>query len=274
MLRVSELFVYPVKSLGGISLPAAELTDRGFRYDRRWMLVDEQHRFLTQRQYPQMALLQPVITGEGIRIHNRQDAGEKILLPFTASGETLDVQIWDDRCSAVAVGRVADEWFSRALQMNCRVVFMPDESLRRVDPAYALHGNDFSAFSDDYPLLLISQASLDDLNSRLAAPLPMDRFRPNMVITGSHPYEEDEMAHFTIRGIDFYGVKPCSRCVVTTIDQQTGEKQPEPLRTLASYRRRNNKILFGQNVLCNQPGTVQVGDAVSVVARKPAPSFQ
>lgn len=274
MLRISELHIYPIKSLGGISLSAAELTDRGFRYDRRWMLVDEQNRFLTQRVYPKMALLQPAIIEDGIEVTIKRAGTDSILIPFEPSGsERLTVNIWDDWCEALTVGPAIDEWFSQALDTRCRLVFMPDDSLRRVDPAYALHTNDFSSFSDDYPLLLISQASLDDLNGRLATPLPMNRFRPNLVITGSQPYEEDEMAHFTIRGIDFYGVKLCSRCVIITIDQDSTEKSQEPLRTLSTYRRQKNKIRFGQNVLCNQPGTVRVGDEVRILSRKAAPEF-
>lgn len=274
MLRISELYIYPIKSLGGIALPAAQLSDRGFQYDRRWMLVDEQDRFLTQREHPQMALLQPVVTEAGIEVRDRQGGLGEILIPFAQPGtKRVNVSIWSDRCDALEAEGAVNEWFSAALQTRCRLVFMPDDSLRRVDPAYARHANDLSGFSDGYPLLLLSQASLDDLNSRLAVPLPMNRFRPNIVITGSGPYEEDEMAHFRINGIDFYGTKLCARCAITTIDQDTATKGQEPLRTFSAYRRRGNKIYFGQNVLCNQPGTVRVGDEVKIVSRRDAPVF-
>ena len=275
MLTVSQLFIYPVKSLGGILVSSAQLTDRGFQYDRRWMLVDEQNRFLTQRQYPQMALLQTGITDKGIAVWHKHNSIDQIVIPFLApAGEREIVAIWNDQCEAVFISQQLDAWFSSRLGIACRLVFMPDDSLRKVDTRYAVHKTDITTFSDDYPLLLIGQASLDDLNSRLENPLPMDRFRPNIVFTGGEPYEEDEMEHFTIADIRFYGVKLCSRCVVTTINQESIQKGKEPLKTLATYRTANNKIYFGQNVVYAGTGSVQIGDSVNIISRRNKPGFQ
>ncbi|MEO5563163.1 MAG: MOSC N-terminal beta barrel domain-containing protein [Chitinophagaceae bacterium] len=270
MLQISRLFVYPIKSLGGISVPSALLTDRGFQYDRRWMLVDEQNQFMTQREYPQMALLQTDITSEGISIFHKNDIHERILVPFWCPSDIkLTVQVWDDYCEAVFVSREIDQWLSKRLDVTCRLVFMPDDSLRKVDPKYAVRENNYTSLSDGYPILLLSQSSLDDLNSRLDKPLPMNRFRPNMVIMGANPYEEDEMADFMIRGVHFYGVKLCGRCVMTTINQESLEKGKEPLKTLSTYRQKENSIKFGQNVIYSTTGiSLKTGDRIEIIQRK------
>ena len=257
MLTVSALYIYPIKSLGGISLESAMVTDRGLEHDRRWMLVDEGNRFLTQRELPQMSLLQVRLNADSLSIHHKH-SGESVQIPFAPSGATCTVTVWDDTCEAQYVEKIADEWFSRMLSLPCRLVYMPENSRRKVDPDYA-HGEEITSFSDGFPLLLIGQASLDDLNSRLEHPLTMERFRPNIVFTGSTPYQEDEMEEFQIGGLTFYGVKPCARCVITTIDPATAEKGKEPLKTLSKYRQRNNKLYFGQNCLCDGRGRISIG---------------
>jgi len=259
MLTVSELYIYPVKSLGGISLKEATLTDRGFENDRRWMLVDERHQFLSQREVPEMALLQVSLVEDGLLIQHKDRVDPALQIPFTTEGESCRVTVWGDSCMAQWVSRQADAWFSEMLSTPCRLVYMPDASRREVDPGYAQH-REITSFSDGFPLLLIGQASLDDLNTRLSLPLPMDRFRPNIVFAGGEPYQEDVMSHFRIAGIDFFGVKRCARCVITTIDQLTAEKGKEPLRTLSDYRRSQNKIYFGQNLLFQGEGKITVGD--------------
>jgi len=263
MLTVSELFIYPIKSLGGIALSSATVTDRGFQYDRRWMLVDEQNNFITQRSFPQMALLQVAVTVAGLSVQHKI-TGDAISIPFTpASTATEMVQIWDDTCPAQFVSDRADEWFSQMLSMPCRLVFMPDTSRRKVEEGYA-GNNEITSLSDGYPFLLVGQSSFDDLNSRLAEPLPINRFRPNIVFTGGQAFIEDRLKHFILNGINFFGVKPCSRCQVTTINQDNGAIAKEPLKTLAMYRRKNNHIYFGQNLLHNGEGIVQVGDEIIV----------
>ena len=270
MLQVSGLFIYPIKSLGGIAVDSALLTDRGFEHDRRWMLIDKDNRFLTQRVLPGMALLQVKLTATGLQVYHKNHPAESIDIPFiTTSSAPVEVVVWDDSCRAQHVDPRLDAWFSRMLSVDCRLVYMPDHSHRPVDTRYATHG-EITSLSDGFPVLMIGQASLDDLNGRLAQPLPMNRFRPNIVFSGGHPYEEDELAHFTIGNTDFYAVKPCARCVMTTIDQDKALAAKEPLRTLAAYRNRDNKIFFGQNILYKGGGAVTIGDKVAVIERRQA----
>jgi uncharacterized protein YcbX len=173
----------------------------------------------------------------------------------------MKVVVWDDTCEALPVNKEADEWFSTVLGKSCRLVYMPDNSVRRVEEKYVPEPFNTS-FSDGYPLLIIGQASLDYLNERLKGPLPMNRFRPNLVFTGGTPHEEDTWGDFRVGNVTFRGVKLCGRCVITTINQQTAEKGQEPLRTLNTYRKQGNKILFGQNLVTLSAGTVRVGDTI------------
>lgn len=265
MLQVSELYIYPIKSLSGIAVKSAKITDRGFEHDRRWLLVDSENRFLTQREHPQMALLQPTINNNELRITHKVNSNLFIIsLNTPPSGGRGAVIIWDDTCEAEFVSDAADQWFSTVLGLQCRLVYMPDETRRIVDQRYAPK-NSVTSFSDAYPFLIIGQASLDDLNNRLAEPLPMSRFRPNIIFTGGEPYDEDLYNHFKIGDIDFYGVKLCARCVMTTIDQETAKKGKEPLKKLASYRFKNNKILFGQNLIHQGNGEIHIGDNLVVL---------
>lgn len=274
MLSVTGLFIYPIKSLRGISLQEAVVTSRGFQYDRQWMLVDENNRFLSQREFAVMALLEPEIIGDMMIIHNRQREQPPLSLALhPVVGETIMVNVWSDRCRAAVSGKEADEWFSSALGMNCRLVYMPESTNRRVDGRYA-HAKENTMFSDGYPFMMIGESSLEDLNSRLEIPLPMNRFRPNIVFAGGQPYQEDEMKSFRINNMNFAGVKLCARCNVTTIDQETTLTGKEPLKTFASYRRKNNKVYFGQNLLCDATGKISLGDELMINDRSmagPAP---
>jgi hypothetical protein len=265
MLQISQLYIYPIKSLGGIALNSSRLTDRGLEHDRRWMLIDENNRFLSQRENAQMALFKPGLESDAIRVTYSAD-NSFIQIPFTALKQgTVQVTIWDDTCTGQYVSDEVDAWFTQKLGINCRLVYMADDSHRPTDPRYTTEGT-ITSFADAYPLLLIGQASLDDLNSRLAVALPMNRFRPNIVFTGGEPYSEDTMQHIIINGIDIYGVKLCARCIMTTIDQVTAQKSKEPLKTLAGYRRKGNKILFGQNLANMGEGILNIGDELQVMA--------
>lgn len=273
MYTISQLFIYPVKSLGGIEISSAQLTDRGLQYDRRWMLVDAGNHFLTQREHPVMSLLQTAIEKNKLVIYHKNNIADKLTIPLQpAPKATSKVKVWDDECEAQYVCETADEWFSNKLSMQCRLVYMPDHEKRKVDERYARQ-NELTNFSDGYPLLIIGQPSLDDLNSRLAQPLPMNRFRPNIVFTGGQPHDEDLMEHILINQIDLYGVKLCSRCVVTTINQTNAHTAKEPLKTLAGYRMLNNKIYFGQNMLFKQTGLLKVGDVIIIIKSKPPVLF-
>jgi len=272
MLQVSHLFIYPVKSLGGISKAAVQLCPTGFEFDRRWMLVDNDNMFISQRTHPQMVLLHTAQTEEGFVVSKYNDAALSILIPFTGTAtKKIKVTVWDDVCEAVEVSSLHNEWFSDMLNVSCKLVYMPDDTLRLVDKKYASQ-NEITSFSDGYPLLMIGEASLENLNNKLKIPLPMSRFRPNIVFSGGHPHIEDEMEQFTINGVDFSGVKPCSRCIMTTINHKNAEKGKEPLQTLSAYRMKNNKIYFGQNVLHRQNGTITAGDILTIT-RQGQPLF-
>ena len=266
MFRISQLFIYPIKSLGGISVETTLVTDRGFRYDRRYMLVDEHNRFLTQREHPVMALLQTMIDGSDLLVNHKKSVDMKLrlaLIPVN-EGDITRVQVWEDICEAIYINPSADEWFSERIGLSCRLVYMPETSRRQVDKSYALK-DDITSFADGYPILMIGQSSLDDLNSRMQEALPINRFRPNIVFTGGRPFEEDSMEHFIVHGIHCYSIKPCARCVITTTDQETGITGKEPLKTLASYRRIKNEVYFGQNVLTEGNGFISIGDSIEVI---------
>ena len=266
MLQISGLYIYPVKSLPGIAVSEALVTAKGFEHDRRWMLVDENNLFISQREAPQMTQLVVVIEYDGLHIKHKLK-GNSIIIPFgpPPPDQRGTVTIWDDTCEARYVSGEADEWFTAMLGINCRLVYMPDDSMRIVDRRYA-PAEMVTSFADAYPFMMIGQASLDDLNSRLTEALPMDRFRPNIVFTGGGPFEEDLLADFTIRNIHFYGVKLCARCIITTINQNSGAKGKEPLKTLASYRAKNNKIYFGQNLVHKGDGVIAVGDQLHAIS--------
>jgi len=271
MLSISQLYIYPVKSLGGIAVNTAVVTDRGLENDRRFMLVDANGQFLTQRECPSMALLRTAIHTLELMVWHKDQPSGKLRLPLVpgSSLSTTTVKVLDDYCEAQYVSDEADKWFSEKLNSPCRLLYMPDSTKRMVDPVFAL-SNDITSFSDGYPILLTGQSSLDDLNGLMNDALPMDRFRPNLVMTGGQPFEEDSMEQFSVNGINFYGVKLCGRCVVTTTDQETGITGKEPLKTLATYRMANNKVYFGQNVLCGGEGLIRVGDEINIIKRKQA----
>jgi uncharacterized protein len=270
MMQISQLFIYPVKSLSGIAKQSIEITSTGFKHDRRWMLVDENNVFLSQRTHSQMALLQTAEKENGITIFNKQNPGGAIIIPFENKyNEKIKVTVWDDVCDAIEVDKNLNKWFSDMLHINCKLVYMPDDTKRLVDKRYAAN-DEVTSFSDGYPILMIGQQSLDNLNRKLTDALPINRFRPNIVFTGGHAHIEDEMAAFTIDEINFLGVKPCSRCVMTTINQQTAQGGKEPLKTLATYRQKNNKIYFGQNVLQQQNGIISIGNEIKIIQQQGA----
>ncbi|WP_461452087.1 MOSC domain-containing protein [Mucilaginibacter sp.] len=272
MFRVSELYTYPIKSLGGVSLKTAEVTEKGIKYDRRWMLVDEQFRFLSQREVPKMAQLKVEIVANGLFITDTITS-KNLLVPFQPlTSVECTVTIWGEPCTAVYVGTKANKWFSEALGIKCRLVYMPDSTKRKVDENHAPPGF-VNSFADGYPFLIVGQASLDDLNSRLSEKLPMNRFRPNIVFTGGEPFEEDKIDNLIIDHINFYGVKLCARCVITTIDQENIRKYKEPLKTLSKYRRKGNDVFFGQNLIHKGSGTISVGDELKVLSYHNAEDF-
>ncbi|MEA2724943.1 MAG: uncharacterized protein QOH59_2714 [Gemmatimonadales bacterium] len=262
-MRLTGIHIHPIKSARGISLDASEVDRFGLRYDRRWMVVDESGMFLSQRSHPRLALVVPSIGDVTLQVNAPgMPALETPLHP--KASVAINVTVWDDTCPATWVGQPAAEWFSEFLGTPCSLVHMADEIVRPANPAFAPAGVRVG-FADGFPFLLISEESLADLNSRLVDPLPMNRFRPNLVVAGGEPYGEDGWGKIEIGGVRLQVVKPCERCLVTTTDQATGERGKEPLRTLATYRKVGNDLMFGQNVVHENTGRLQVGDEVVVV---------
>ena len=263
-MRLTGLYVYPIKSVKGISLDTSLIEDRGLQYDRRWMLVDSDNRFITQREHPRLATLTLKLTDQGMVALG--DGQQDHLIPYEPSGSwTAVVQIWKDTCEATEVNSETSEWFSGFLNSDCRLVYMPDSAKRLINPQFALTVNDVVSFADAHPFMLLTEASLSDLNSRLSVAVPMNRFRPNFVVNDAEPFAEDAWKSIAIGDCDFYVAKGCARCVMTTVDQEAGRRDgDEPLKTLTAYRRTDGGVLFGRNLIAMKKGIVRVGDEVVV----------
>lgn len=261
-VTLSGLSLYPLKSAAGLALTVARVDMRGLAGDRRWMVVDESRTFLSQRTQPRLALVSAA-PGSGRLVLNGPGM-PSLAVASPPGGDTVPVRVWDDICDAVPAGDDAARWLSTLLGRPCALVFLPDRSHRRIAPRGTAPAAEIG-FADAFSFLLISEASLEDLNRRLAHPLPMNRFRPNLVVRGCEPYAEDGWRRIRIGDVVFHVVKPCGRCATTTVDQATGERGAEPLATLADYRRSGGRVLFGQNLVHEGTGELRVGDEVTVV---------
>jgi len=260
---LSALNVYPIKSVGGIAAQEWAVDDFGLRYDRRWMVVDSRGRMVTQRTHPRLALARPAIEGE--RLVVRAPGLDPLVLPLRpGEAVTTTVTIWGDICAALWQGEAAARWFSALLGVTVAVVYIPDSTWRPAGQAYAPATARVS-FADAYPFLLLSEESLAELNGRMTVPVPMNRFRPNLVIRGGAAFGEDELKTFAIGELQFRAVKPCDRCVVTTTDQETGIRGKEPLRTLGRHRNVDQGLMFAVNLIPDGTGTIAVGDPVEPI---------
>jgi uncharacterized protein YcbX len=272
-VEVSALYIYPVKGLRAVELQEAEVTPRGLRHDRRWMLVDMDGKFITQREQPKLARLAASVTPAGLRI-----AGDGKSIDISeplAAAPRLPVKLWKQDIEGYAVSSDADAWFSDYLGTACRLVFQ-GELPRAASEKYAANAQ--VSYADGFPILVTVTESLDDLNKKMPAPLPMDRFRPNIVVTGAGAWAEDGWKRLRVGDITLDIVKPCTRCVVTTTDQHTGEKQGnEPLNTLKTFRLLRTPdltgVVFGQNAVPLSGGTIKKGDIVEVTATQAPPAF-
>lgn len=261
--KVSSLHIYPVKALAGISLSTAKLTATGFEYDRYWMLVDEAGKAVTQRDIPQLALFNTQLQ-EGQLIVTYQ--GQSIQISFDKPAKTIEkeVTVWDNTMKALVEDDVINEWFSQQLERQVYLVRTPSDKNRftKRHPDAAIN------FPDSSPYLLVGNAALKTLNSKLEEAIPMDRFRANIVFDGGSAHEEDEWSTITIGAHSFAKNKLCARCKVITIDQQTAIASKEPLASLAQYRRVDNKVFFGVyfKQLEEQKGQLSVGDEITLVS--------
>ena len=261
-MQVTQLFLHPVKSLGGLPVSHFSIDRFGPVLDRRWLVVNSQGQFITQRQKAEMARVRVALELDRVTLHWGDDAISFSPADFT--GAPRQVQVWRDQCDAVSGPATVDAWLSRVLGLECQLVFMPDSSQRLVDPAFAQHRETVS-FADGFPLLLANEASLQDLNSRMSIEIGMERFRPNLVVSGAPAFAEDQWQRLRIGKMEFRVVKPCSRCAIPTIDPATAQKQPEVFKTLKTYRERNGEVFFGQNLLPMGTGSVQLGDVVEIL---------
>lgn len=264
--QLQKIVIYPVKSLGGIGLTQARVGDRGLQYDRRYMLVDSNGLFITQRKFPQLSQIKMMQHAGGfIATYRNNNRDNKIEIPFEPEYHGfIEATVWDDVFVVSLTDPVYSEFFSDFLKMDVRLVYMPDSTSRFYNtPKIVNHG--ITSLADAYPLLLIGTASLDDLNSKLDTPVCMDRFRPNLIVSTQVPFEEDNFGQFRIAGQHFISVKQCSRCIMTTVDTSTGIMGKEPLKTLSAYRMIGNKVMFGMNIApVGHNSTLSCGDHLFV----------
>ncbi|GMG88028.1 MOSC domain-containing protein [Biformimicrobium ophioploci] len=263
-MQVSALYQFPVKSLRGHAPVKLELDAYGAVGDRRWMLVDHSGKFVTQRRLRRMALLQASNTPLGLALADPD--GNEISVPYPDDKAALiQIEIWGDHCTARDAGDSAAHWLEQRLQQQVRLVWMGPEHHRPVAPDYNPDNAEVS-FADGMPLLLIGQASLDDLNSRLQTPVNMLRFRPNIVVQGAEPFAEDDWKKIRIGKLEMHVVKPCARCAIPGIDPLTAEASSEPLKTLADFRRWDDgQIYFGQNLVHRATGCISLGDKIEIL---------
>ncbi|MBM3176842.1 MAG: MOSC domain-containing protein [Bacteroidetes bacterium] len=260
---LDEIRIYPVKSLPGLMVDQAEVQPKGLKFDRRMMVVDADGQFITQRTEPLLSQFDLEIKGDLLEIRSRINVGQgiKISLLEDHRPKEAKARVWEDEVEVVGVSGEADDFFSSHLGRGCRLVRFPESAQRDVDPDYAV-GHDQVSLADGFPYIMISRESLSDLNRRLSITVSMDRFRPNLVISGVEPYGEDQMKKMVVGSVDFAGVKPCSRCNLITIDPETGVSGKEPLATLSEYRKRGGKVYFGQNLIAENYGFIKRGDVV------------
>ncbi len=278
-MNVSGINIYPVKSLRGIGVPRAKVEDRGFEDDRRFMLVDAEGSLITQREVPKMATL-IAENGKGLLEVSTSD-GKKIEFSKDFKGlEKATVRVWDSHCEGLIAEDSVNKWFGDALKVDCRLVQMPETTRRQINEKFN-NGDDVVSFADGYPFLLLSENSLENLNQKLDRQIPMNRFRPNLVVSGAAAFEEDGWRKIKIGETVLRATKPSARCVVTTIDQKTGISEVrEPLKTLAIYRMasdvlptsfedfglKQHDVVFGQNFVAENFGQdIKIGDAVEIL---------
>jgi uncharacterized protein YcbX len=281
-MHISEINIYPVKSLKGISLTEAAVEKRGFRHDRRWMLTDKDGMFFTQREFPRMATIAVEVGNDCLRFS--APGAEDLRIPAEpAIGSNQQVTVWSSTCECAIYDDAVNDWFGQVLDTDCQLVYMPDETERHVSEIFDT-GDDIVSFADGYPLLLIGENSLEDLNSRLDERVPMTRFRPSVVVTGPAAFDEDGWHRIKVGDATFRVAKPCARCVMTTVDQAEGEfTGKEPLKTLAAFRAARDiypntfeslgltasSTLFGQGLIPETTGvTIRLGDPIEVIERK------
>jgi uncharacterized protein YcbX len=263
--HVAALYIYPLKSARGVAVDRVLLDERGIVGDRRWMLTDLSGKYLGLRAHPRLALVAAWNTTGGLAVRLGEESFE-VERPLQGRAPWLEAQVWSGPCQVLEADREAAARIGRFLGIDCRLVYLPDDALGPDAASYGPFrgGQRRIGLSDGAPLLVTNAASLDDLNCRLDTPVTVTRFRPNMVLGGAEPWAEDRWSRLAVRGINLRVVKPCPRCAATTVDEATGERGTEPLRTLASFRRDSRGVNFGVKVAHEATGTIAVGDGVAI----------
>ncbi|MEI6380830.1 MAG: MOSC N-terminal beta barrel domain-containing protein [Cyanobacteriota bacterium ELA615] len=276
-MQVKQLWIYPIKSCQGISLTSAPVTLKGLKWDRELMLVDSLGGFLGQRQYPKLASVKVELKQENLILSLEDQNIKPLVFSPTLEGEQKPVGIWLDKTIAIDQGDIVANWFEKLLQLEgVRLVRQSPQHIRPIDPNYAHKENEPVSFADGYPLLLTNSSSLDELNRRLDekytnnTKISMNRFRPNVVVETDIPFLEDHWRSITIGSLEFAVIKSCSRCIVTTTDQASGQLDPqkEPLATLSQFRNFRGNINFGENLVPRETGSLNVGDMVEVIRKR------
>ncbi|HSL29989.1 MAG TPA: MOSC N-terminal beta barrel domain-containing protein [Anaerolineales bacterium] len=265
MITVSSLIYYPIKACRGVEVESACVERMGLEYDRRMMVVTPEGEFLTQRDHPRLALVSPKLSNGALELS--APGYDSVQLGLQTTGTPWPVNIWKSKgVHAIDQGEEAAAWFSDWLGTSVRLVHFADGYRRIVNEQYAVNADDHTGFADGYPILLTSEAGLQDLNARLESPVPMNRFRPNLVVRGGEPFVEDTWNRIRIGDVLLAVVKPCARCEVTTIDKDTLERSKEPLKTLGKYRKQKLGAIFGQNVIPLSEGLIRLGMGVEVLS--------
>jgi uncharacterized protein YcbX len=263
--KLSKINIYPVKSLPGISLNESIVEERGLQYDRRWMIINSENIFITQRLFPNMVFISVKIEEGKIIFSHRNKSIETLELSLTEFPENeINVEIWEDKCEAVEYKREINDWFTEALETKCKLVYMPNKTERKTSLKYFSNSKNVS-FADGYPFLIIGEESLNFLNSKLINKVSMNQFRPNLVFTGGNEHDEDKWNNIKIGNLEFSVGKPCARCVITTINPKDGSKNKEPLATLSKYRNFSGKVMFGQNAISHSDGVIKLGDKIELL---------
>jgi len=262
---LSDIRIYPVKSLTGISVDESSVFPHGLNNDRLLMLIDDSGLFITQRKYPQLALVNTNIDNDKLRV-TAPDRPDLMISENDFASETIYVKIWRDECDGRVASEKINHWFSRFLNMPVRLIKYNHKKSRAINPDYSQKG-DIVSYADAYPLLVISKASLDDLNSRLQVSVTMNNFRPNLIVDGCEAYAEDIWKKIRIGKVEFDAVKKCDRCILTTIDPKTGIKDAnrQPFNTLTEYRKEQGGVMFGMNLIPRSNGTLYINDQVEII---------
>lgn len=264
MIQLSNLTYYPIKACRGFDITESQVERMGLANDRRMMVVTPSGKFLTQREYPRLALVTPTVKNGMVTLSAPNF--DSLQFGIQSTGTPTPVEVWKSKdVSAIDQGEESAQWLSDWLGVSVRLVHVADGFKRKLNPEYAINADDHTGFADGYPILIISEESLQDLNSKLDSAVPMNRFRPNIVVKGCDPFAEETWKRIRIGGVEMALVKPCARCVVTTINKDTLAKSKEPLKTLSSYRMQELGAIFGVNVIPLNEGVVKTGMSVEVL---------